>query len=433
VGESLYERMIEMSPSQVGVLDGRSALTIVQTSTAPIFLTWFLVGHVRALRAAGHSVHAISAPGPELERFSELTGATTHAVEMERNIRLSPDVRALRQFIRLLREIQPDIVHAHTPKAGLLATMAAFILRIPVRVYHCHGLRYETARPPLRAVLWGAERMACGLATQVLTVSPSLRDALVQARLVRESKVEVLLAGSIEGVDGGRFRPASVEQKAMARASLGIPVDARVIGYVGRLVRDKGVVELYHAWRLVRGVFGNARLVLVGPLEDGDPVPPEVMAGLHSDPRVHFVGYRTDTLPCYQAMDVVALPTHREGFGVVNLEAAAMALPVVATRVKGCIDAVVDGVTGTLVPSLDPDRLSTALARYLSDAGLRARHGEQGRARALEHFKPEAYWAALTEGYARWTSGAGVPPVARLARHGEAPRTPLGVDARASS
>jgi glycosyltransferase involved in cell wall biosynthesis len=415
-----------MSSLPAGGLESRSGLTIVQTSTAPIFLTWFLVGHVRALRAAGHSVHAISAPGPELDRFSELTGATTHPVEMERNIRLSPDVRSLRRFVRLLREIRPDIVHAHTPKAGLLATLAAAILRVPVRVYHCHGLRYETARPTVRAVLWGAERMACGLATQVLTVSPSLRDALVQARLVGASKVEVLLGGSIEGVDGGRFRPASIEQKVRARASIGIPPDAHVIGYVGRLVRDKGVVELYHAWRCVREAFGNAHLVLVGPIEDGDPVPPGVMEGLHSDSRVHLVGYRTDTLPCYQAMDVVALPTHREGFGVVNLEAAAMALPVVATRVKGCVDAVVDGVTGTLVPPQDPDRLSTALARYLRDAGLRARHGEQGRARALEHFKPEAYWAALQDGYARWTSGAGI--LDGNTRTGETPRDALGVD-----
>lgn len=422
----------------------------VLMATSPLFFRWFMEGHVRALQAGGWDVRLVSGHGPELAPFAALTGAPAHPVALEREIRPGSDVRALVELVRLFRGLRPALVHASTPKAGLFGMLAAWLVGVPVRVYHCHGLRYETARGALRAVLWGAERVACGLATHVLAVSGSLAEALVERGLCGEAKVEVLHRGSVSGVEavrrfvpwaaprlraacggatlgatgGGATGGASAGEAigeasageatggeatgeasagAAARRRLGLPADARVVGFVGRVVKDKGVVTLWEAWQVLREALPDLHWVLVGPVEDGDPVPPQVLAGMRADPRVHLLGQDEETPPLFAAMDVVALPSFREGFGLVTVEAGAMGLPVVASRVMGIVDAVVDGETGTLVPAGDVAALAAALRAYLEDPGLRERHGAAGRARALRDFEPAALERALVGRYERWT------------------------------
>ena len=304
-------------------------------ATSPLFFRWFMTGHVPALRAAGWDVRLVSGPGPELAPFAAQVGAPAHPVALEREIRPLSDLRALLELLALLRRLRPELVHASTPKAGLFGMLAAWLLRGPVRVYHCHGLRYETARGPLRLVLAAAERVACGLSTQVLAVSGSLAEALVARGLAPAAKVTVLHLGSVSGVEAAhRFVPASPAARRAARARLGIPPEARVLGFVGRVVRDKGIPELWQAWLALREALPDLHWLLVGPVEDGDPVPPEVLAGLRADPRVHLTGQDEDTPPLFAAMDVVALPSFREGFGLVTAEAGAMGLPVVASRCR---------------------------------------------------------------------------------------------------
>src|SRR5690606_1224468 len=162
--------------------------------------------------------------------------------------------------------------------------------------------------------------------------------------------------GSGNGVDArGRFDPGRLDPgtRERVRERLGIPTGATVVGYVGRIVRDKGVVELVQAWSELRETHPDLHLLIVGPFEPQDPVPEAVARRLREDPRIHPVGLDWNTPPLYTAMDVVALPSYREGFPNVPLEAAAMELAVVATRIPGCVDAVVDGCTGTLVPPRD--------------------------------------------------------------------------------
>ena len=278
--------------------------------------------------------------------------------------------------------------------------IAAWLARVPVRVYHMRGLPFVTATGLRRRLLRGTERVSCGLAHRVLAVSRSMRSIAIEEGFCEKDKVRVLLGGSGNGVDAtGRFVPQPLATRLETRAKMKIPADALVIGFVGRLVRDKGVVELASAWSHLREGLPSLHLLLAGSQDREDAAPAEVLVALRADPRAHFVGHSKDMPRLYAAMDVVALPTYREGFPNVALEAAAMGLPIVLTSVPGCIDAVQDGVTGTFVPPREVRALEVALSRYLEDPSLRARHGEAGRRRVLAEFRREAIWEAIASEY----------------------------------
>lgn len=386
-----------------------SSWTLVHVTTVPMTL-FFLRGQVRYMRSRGFEVHAIASAGPELEAFAAEEDIPVHMVEMPRRISPFRDLVAVFELYRLLRHLAPVIVHGHTAKGGLLAMVAAWLAGVSVRIYTVHGLPLETASGFRRALLVQAEKMSCRLAHRVLCVSDSLRQSFLRERLCPENRIEVIGAGSINGVDAmSRFNPEKVsgDAREAVRARNGVAAEDRVVGYVGRIVRDKGLEILAEAWRELKVRHEDLHLFLVGPLEEQDPISPETLRLLEKDDRVHFLGLDWNTPPLYAAMDLVVLPSFREGFPVVPLEAAAMSLPVVATRVTGCADAVDDGVTGTLVAPRDAKALVAAISRYLGNEDLRKLHGAAGRKRVLEQFVPRAIWEGVYERYQEELSRSG--------------------------
>jgi len=365
----------------------------------------FLRGQVRYMAAHGIEVHIVASPdGDALASFARTEGAIPHQVPMTRAMTPLADARALWRVHQVIRRVVPDVVQAGTPKGGFLGTLAAFANRVPVRIYHMHGIRGMTAHGWRRRVLMTTEWLACRLSTQVLCVSASTRQTAIEEGLCPPSKIVVLGAGSCNGVDArGRFDPERYDEptRAELRARLQIPVQAPVVGFVGRIVREKGIVELAEAWTRLADDFPELHLLIVGPLETEDPVPEAVVGRLRAHPRVRFVAAVSEPAPYYAVMDVVALPTYREGLPTVPLEAAAMRLPVVASRVTGCVDAILDGETGTLVPPRQAGPLADAIASYLRDPPSRRRHGAAGRERVLREFVPEDVWQRVRTLYQR--------------------------------
>jgi glycosyltransferase involved in cell wall biosynthesis len=318
---------------------------------------------------------------------------------LEREISPLKDLVSLVRLYRVFRRFRPAIVNAGTPKAGLLGMIAARAANVPVRIYSLHGLRLETSRGFKRFMLAVAERCTSALAHRVICVSESLRRLYVTLGLTTDAKTCVLGEGSVNGLDADTFTPTS--QAQTLRANLKIPDGAPVIGFVGRLTRDKGVPELLDAFDQILVSFPRAWLLMLGDFEHGDPIPKSYAKRLCSHPRVVMTGYVSDPPSYYPIMDVLALPSYREGFPTVLLEAAAAQVPIVAFKATGSVDAVSDGVTGTLVPIGDVGSLARALQRYLSDDFLKREHGQAGRERVLRHFRPDLIWELLYAEYAR--------------------------------
>lgn len=371
-------------------------LKVAQVTTVAVSVVALMKGWPAFLTRRGVEVHTISSPGVALAEFARREGvARVHEIPIARPIAPLADLVSLWRLWRLMRREGYTLVHASTPKGGLLGTLAAWLTRVPVRVYTLRGLPLAVATGFKRRVLWLTDWLAMRLATHVTAISPSLRQEAIDLGLVSARKCVVIGSGSSNGIDAERFTRRRPAADAPLRAAWNVPHEALLIGFVGRIVRDKGVIELEAAWRTLRERFPAAFLVLVGTPESQDPVNDDVMRRLRDDERVRLPGWYDDTVACFEAMDLLVLPTHREGFGNVYLEANAMELAVVGTTITGVRDAVLDGETGLLVPPRDAAALADAVARLLSDAALREQMGRAGRARVVRDFRPEAIWKGM--------------------------------------
>lgn len=385
-------------------------VNLCHITTVPQSLS-FLSGQPNYMIQRGIAEFVISSPGDELTIFGTSADIPTYSVIMERLITPIADIKAIASLARILIKKKPKIVHAHTPKGGLLGMIAAWFTRVPIRIYHIRGLPYMTAQGRRRTLLTITERISCRLANEVFCVSHSLREVAISDRLCSAGKIKVFLGGSGNGVDAiGRFNPRRMSSavRVTKRQEVGLECDSVAIGFVGRLVRDKGIHELAYAWKELSPEYAKTHLFLIGPLEPQDPISAASLKVFENDPRVHLIGSVNDTSAWYSLLDLVVLPTHREGFPNVPLEAAAMELPVIATLIPGCIDAVQDGVTGTLVPPREVAPLADAMRVYVENSELRRNHGAAGRQRVLRDFRQDEIWEAIYQEYCRLLTERGL-------------------------
>ncbi len=348
----------------------------------------------------GWDVHIVSSPGAELDVLGEVPGVTVHRIEMSRQPSPVRDLLALVRWIRLLIRLRPDVTSVGTPKAGLLGGIAAFVTRVPARVYVLRGLPLETASGLMLSVLTLLERVAVLTAHRTLAVSRSLLKLAVDRGLVRADRIRVLGQGSSNGVSLGRFEPAMGDagRDAELAESLGLASDVPVIGFVGRLTSDKGLEHLSAAREILvsRGI--DHQLLVVGGSDD-------IRMDAVENPwreigrRPKETGYVSDTAPYYRLMDVLCLPTRREGFPNVVLEAAASGKPTVTTDATGAVDSVVDGETGFITNRASPDALADALEVLLTQPERRRSMGDSALERVRKHFGHQHVWSQLSEFY----------------------------------
>ncbi len=379
---------------------------IAYVVTHPMTVKYLLRGQLAFLVRRGFEVHILAGPRARLDDIDAGEGASYRPIRgLSREIHLMSDLWTLFEIFRTLRQLRPDIVNASTPKAGLLGMLASFLARVPNRIYTLRGLRLETTRGLEQGILTITEKIAMACAHRVVAVSTSLRARALHLGLVAPGKIEVLDAGSSNGVDTSRFHGELKASDVELRRLLDLPDNAPVIGFVGRLTRDKGIDDLTIAFtEQVQPRIPSARLLIVGDFETGDSVGVAVQKGLLRNPAVTLTGYVEDSAPYYRLMDVLAFPSYREGFPNAPLEAAASEIPVAGYAATGTVDAVIDGTTGTLVRVGDVAALGDALCSYLINPDLRHRHGKAGRSRVEDHFRSEIIWNEWKKLYLREAS-----------------------------
>ncbi|MCA9492964.1 MAG: glycosyltransferase family 4 protein [Myxococcales bacterium] len=370
-------------------------------TTVPLSLTALVPGQARML-SADFDVQLLTSPGElvEVARANEGTEVTTFP--LTRTIDPRGDLAVLPKLVRHFRRTRPDIVQTYTPKAGLLCTMAARAARVPVRVHGVVGMPLMEARGARKAILNVTERVTYANATHLTANSIGLQRWMSE-HLTRR-RIDVIGYGSINGIDLTRYDGPAHRQahRQRVRAELGFTDEHRVWLFVGRVVRDKGVVELVDAFVRLHARHPSARLVVVGPPEpELDPIPASTEETLRTHPAIRSVGYQHDVVPWLAAADAYVLPSYREGLPNGLLEAAAFGLPAVATDINGCNEVIDPERTGLLVPPKDASSLEAALEALTTSPERSAALGRAGRARVEERYDQRVYWGHLRAYYQR--------------------------------
>jgi glycosyltransferase involved in cell wall biosynthesis len=365
---------------------------------APLTLKVFMLGHLEALSKIAE-VSVVADFAPEDGSFPWPEGIIRVAIPISRPIAPCADLTALLALFRLFRQKRYDLVHSITPKAGLLAMLAAWLAGVPLRLHSFTGQVWVARAGFMRTLLKGADQLIARLATHVLADSPSQREFLIAQGIVVASKSAVLAKGSICGVDTARFRSDAAARERVRR-SHGIPPGAVVFLYLGRINRDKGLLDLAHAFAEAGARHPDVHLLLVGP-DEGDLRAALASAAAASAARLHRVGLTDSPQEYFAAADVFCLPSYREGFGTTVIEAAATGVPAIGSRIYGITDAIVEGETGLLFEAGNVRQLAQGMGTLAGDASLRRRMGETARARAARDFSAAVVTAALLDYYER--------------------------------
>jgi glycosyltransferase involved in cell wall biosynthesis len=389
---------------------------VVHVTTTDMSLELLLGPQLEAIAGAGYRVVGASAPGPHADALARRGVEHVALAHATRAMAPTEDARAMAELMTLFWRLRPSIVHTHNPKPGLYGRLAARLSRIPVVVNTVHGL-YALPEDawPKRAIVYGLERLAASCSHAELLQNPEDLSTLRRLRVPAER-----LAVLGNGIDLQRFDPAAIsaDDRAAARREMGAAAeDDVVVGLVGRLVREKGYPEVFEAAARLRTRLPQLRMAVIGP-DEPDKADALTRADRDVAERagVRFLGARTDVVRLYAGMDIHVLASHREGFPRSPMEASAMQVPVVATDVRGCRQAVDHGVTGLLVRPRDPEGLAGAMVRLVSDPVERRRLGSAARRKALDCFDQQRCIDLTLATYERLLARAGLAvPEPRLA------------------
>lgn len=376
-------------------------MKIVRIATVPFFLYNHLREQIAAIAEAGHEVVLVSSGGEEVAWLKQIPGVRFHEIDIPRKISLMRDLRALWKLFLFFRRERFDVMHSTTPKAGMLCAIAAWLARVPIRLHTFTGQAWVELHGIVRSIAKAGDWVTSHLNTLCYADSFSQRDFIISERVCSESRISVPGAGSLAGVDLVRFDPEKwVGTREATRQALRLPPGSKVITFIGRITRDKGVEELRAAFSVLRERGLPCVLLLIGP-EDAADGTLASRAGGGADPAIRYIGYSTEPERYLAITDLFCLPSYREGFGNVVIEAAAMGVPAVGTNIVGLRDAVADGQSGLLVPPKNTDALVNALTRLLTDDTLRRAMGNQARRRVVESFDARKVSAAVLAEYRR--------------------------------
>lgn len=360
----------------------------------------------------GFEVVAVSSGGKELDEVAEREGVKTIALEMTRTLSPLKDLVSLWKFYRLCKKEKPDIVHSHTPKAGIIAMLGAKLAGVPIRLHTVAGLPLMETGGIKRKVLDCVEKLTYACATKVYPNSIGLCEYIVKENFTSPSKIKVIGNGSSNGIDIEYFTAEKISQESKdeIRKQLNLTDDDFVFVFIGRIVGDKGINELVQAFqtmtndelRIENSSFEirNSKLLLVGPLEQElDPLKPETLKEIDNNPNIISVGFQEDVRPYFAISNCLVFPSYREGFPNVVLQAGAMELPAIVTNINGCNEIIIPNENGFIIPPKDENALQNAMIKMLNEKEIYKKMKGNARNMISQRYSQAEVWKAILEEY----------------------------------
>ena len=373
---------------------------IIRVTTIPVSIKILLKGQLKFINQY-FDVLGVSSEGKELDDVARDEGVRTVPLNMSRQFTPLRDLVSLMKMILLFRKESPDIVHSHTPKAGIVAMLAAFLCNVPNRLHTVAGLPVMNKVGLTRIILLAVEWITCKCATKIYPNSKGLETFLTDVVNVPSKKLKVLGSGSSNGVDSRYFNltPDLQESSKIFKTKYGLD-DCFVFTFIGRIVKDKGIDELIDAYARLSSEVENVRLVITGweePLTD--PISNHSQAILKNNTGIVCTGFMDDIRPSLGASDCLVLASYREGFPNVVMQAACMNVPSIVSNINGCNEIIQDGSNGLVVEPKSTDDLYYAMKRLESDRGLLSDLAAKSRDSVVEKYDREKFQKIILAEY----------------------------------
>ena len=378
---------------------------LIRITTVPLSLKVLLKGQLRFMASNGFDVKGVSSEGEELREVHENEGIAVEAITMSRKITPFQDLKSLWEMWNFLRKEKPQIVHTHTPKAGIIGMLAARLAGVPHRLHTVAGLPLMEATGTKRKILNFVEKLTYSSATRVYPNSKGLYDFILQNNFTQSNKLKIIANGSSNGINTTFFSPAQVSEieKVALREKLNIHSDDFVFVFVGRIVSDKGINELIKAFselQTVENKPAGIKLLLVGGLEnDLDPLNPETLAEINQNKDIISVGFQQDVRSFFAIADALVFPSYREGFPNVVMQAGAMGLPSIVSDINGCNEIIIEGENGLIIPSKNVEKLKEKMLTLAKDKNLYTKLKGNSRRMIENRYEQSVVWNALLEEY----------------------------------
>jgi glycosyltransferase involved in cell wall biosynthesis len=371
---------------------------LIRITTIPMALKFLLPGQMKFMQANGFDVLMISADGIERNSVMENEGCPHTIVPMTRKITPFKDLNCLWQLIKIFKKEKPDIVHTHTPKAGLLGMLAAKICGVRVRIHTVAGLplmvetgfKFQLLKIIEKITFWGANH--------VWPNSNSLLNYIVEHNLSSQKKLKVISKGSSNGIDLARFSKANFDNRILndVKIKINYSSDHTYLLTIGRLVKDKGIIELVETFKIINASYTKTKLVLVGKFEEElDPLPSSIIEEIKSNVNIIHIDWSQYVEYYISIANVFIFPSHREGFPNVLLQSGALGTPIVCSAIAGNIDIVEDNKTGLLFPVGDRESLKNKIIFALEKSGEMQKMATILQSNITKYYSRENIWNAL--------------------------------------
>ena len=374
---------------------------ILRITTVPHSLDLLMKGQLKYISNNGFNVFIASSYGDGVDQVEKREGVKHFDIPMSRSMNPFMDLIALFHTLKLILKLRPQIVHTHSPKAGIVGMLASFICRVPVKIHTVAGLPLLEEKGFKRKLLIYVEKLTYSCANYVLPNSNNLKSIILGEIYKKESKVIVIGDGSSNGIDLDYFASDAVSNSevGLLRREYNINVDDIIFSFVGRLAYYKGINELVEAFTLLNKKYSNLKLILVGPIEDLNPLKEETLNKIKNNQNIISVGHQEDIRPFLKVSDIFVFPSYREGFPQSLMQAAAMNLACIATDINGCNEILDNNKTGLLIKVKDAKAIVDACEMLINNEDLRHEFANKARQKMEEKFEQKKFWNKMINFY----------------------------------